>query len=30
VLRAVSTPGSVWYKLYPDQELEPFLRARQR
>jgi len=30
VLRPLSTPGSVWYDLYPDQELEPFLRIRKR
>jgi hypothetical protein len=28
VLRPLSTPGSVWYELVPDQELEAFLRAR--
>lgn len=30
VLRPLSTPGSVWYDLYPDQELDPFLQARKR
>ena len=30
VLRPLSTPGSVWYELYPDQEFEPFLRTRKR
>jgi hypothetical protein len=30
VLRPLSPPGSVWYELSPDQELEPFLRTRKR
>jgi hypothetical protein len=30
VLRALSTPGSVWYEVLPDQELEPYLRTRSR
>lgn len=30
VLRPLSTPGSVWYELYPDQELEAFLRPRKQ
>jgi hypothetical protein len=29
VLRPLSTRGSVWYELYPDQELEPYLRAHR-
>jgi hypothetical protein len=29
VLRPLSTPGAVWYNLYADQELEPFLRTRK-
>jgi hypothetical protein len=29
VLRPLSTPGSVWYDLYPYKELEPFLRVRK-
>ncbi len=30
VLRPLSTPSSVWYDLYPDQKLEPFLQVRKR
>lgn len=29
ILRPLSTPGSVWYQIYPEQDLEPFLRARR-
>lgn len=29
VLRYVSTPGSVWHELHANQELEPFLHARE-
>ena len=28
VLKPLSTSESVWYRLYPDQRLEPFLRER--
>lgn len=29
ILRPVSTAGSVWYVIYPDQDFEAFLNARQ-
>jgi len=29
VLRPLSTCGSVWYRLYPDQELDAYLRTRK-
>lgn len=29
VLRPLSTPGSVWYTLYPDQDFESFLSERE-
>ncbi len=29
VLRPLSAPGSVWYKLYPDEELDAYLRTRR-
>jgi hypothetical protein len=29
VLRAVSTPGSVWHKIHPDTDLDAFLRQHQ-
>lgn len=29
VLRPVSTPGSVWFKLYPRQDFESFLSKRE-
>jgi hypothetical protein len=28
ILHPISTAGSVWYQIYPDQNLEPFLEAR--
>ncbi|MHB8842534.1 MAG: hypothetical protein ACYC56_12250 [Candidatus Aquicultor sp.] len=30
VLRPLSTPGSVWYELYPDQELDAYLHIRKQ
>jgi hypothetical protein len=30
VLRPLSTPQSVWYELYPDQDFETFLREREQ
>lgn len=29
VLRPLSTRGSVWYRFYPDQELDEYLRPRR-
>lgn len=29
ILRALSTPGSVWHEIYPGQEFEAFLRDRR-
>jgi hypothetical protein len=29
ILRPISTQGSVWYHIYPDRALEPFLREHE-
>ena len=29
VLRSLSTKGSVWFRVYPNQQFEEFLRVRQ-